>query len=109
MSAVGEQLRELRLAHGVSQAELARRAGTTQAVVSRVERGLQSPTVAMAQRLHHGLGRRMVVSSQPLPAVDPLHLAEERRLSMSARLERAFAWMQFTAQLHGAAHGGRRD
>ena len=103
---LGGQLKALRQAIGWSQAELATRAGTTQAVVSRIERGLQSPTIAMAERLHAALGARMVILSEPL-AVDPVHLAHERQLPMAERLERAFAWMRFNSQLQGAAARSR--
>ena len=40
---VGALIREVRQIAGLSQAELARRTGTSQAVVSRWERGLESP------------------------------------------------------------------
>ena len=44
-------LRELREAHGWTQADLADRLGTTYGVVSRWERGVMCPTPATRQRL----------------------------------------------------------
>jgi uncharacterized protein len=40
-----ELLRESRRRHGITQAQLAARARTSQAAISRIERGLVSPTV----------------------------------------------------------------
>lgn len=56
MDDVGELIRRTRERHGLSQARLARRAGTTQAVVSRVERGVASPSVETVQRLLGAMG-----------------------------------------------------
>lgn len=53
---VGRLIRETRERHGLSQQRLARRAGTTQAVVSRIERGAASPSFDTVQRLLGALG-----------------------------------------------------
>jgi HTH-type transcriptional regulator/antitoxin HipB len=65
-------VRERRHANGLSQARLARRAGTAQAAISRIERGQVSPTVAMLERLLYVMGeeldatvRRMHVDVDP--------------------------------------------
>lgn len=52
---------------GLSQAELAARAGTAQAVVSRIERGAVSPSLDTFGRLARGLGMRAVVVLEPAP------------------------------------------
>lgn len=51
MSKRGEDIRAARLAAGVSQAELARRAGTSQPAVNRYEHGRTTPSAATAERL----------------------------------------------------------
>ncbi len=56
MDLTGEVIRETRERHGLSQRRLALRAGTTQAVVSRIERGLASPTVETLRRLLAAMG-----------------------------------------------------
>lgn len=56
MDEVGAILRSARERHGLSQRRLARRAGTTQAVVSRIERGEASPSIATLRRLLAALG-----------------------------------------------------
>jgi transcriptional regulator with XRE-family HTH domain len=47
----GALLKAARARHGLDQRTLARRAGTTQAQVSRIERGAISPSVSTLQRL----------------------------------------------------------
>jgi transcriptional regulator with XRE-family HTH domain len=63
-----ELLRATRLERGLSQVELARRAGTTQNHVSRIERGAVSPSLSTLQRLVHATGRRLVLATEPLPS-----------------------------------------
>ncbi len=50
---------EARRRHGLSQASLARRAGTTQRHVSRIERGEVSPSVDTLRRLLAAMGERL--------------------------------------------------
>ncbi len=47
----GELVREVRKRHGLTQEQLAARASTSQAAISRIERGLVSPTVETLARL----------------------------------------------------------
>jgi len=49
--ALGDAILHARLAKGWSQSELARRAGTKQANISRIEAGLGNPTLSLIQRL----------------------------------------------------------
>ncbi len=53
---LAEMVYTARTAAGLSQTELARRAGTRQSVVSAIESGGQIPTVPMLRRLAHALG-----------------------------------------------------
>lgn len=62
----GELLRETRLRHGLSQAQLARRAGTSQAAISRIERGLVSPRVETLATLLDKLGEELALSAQEI-------------------------------------------
>lgn len=52
-------LRRARTRHGLSQHELARRAGTSQPVVSAYERGRRDPTSATLRRLVAAAGDRL--------------------------------------------------
>jgi transcriptional regulator with XRE-family HTH domain len=56
MSAVGQRLRRMRDAQGLSQRELARRAGVTNATVSMIERDRMSPSVASLKKILDALG-----------------------------------------------------
>ncbi|CAG0910244.1 unnamed protein product [Cyprideis torosa] len=48
---IGERLRQLRQQHGLSQRELARRAGVTNAMISMIETNKTSPTIASLKKL----------------------------------------------------------
>lgn len=68
----------------MDQRTLARRAGTSQTHVSRVERGQASPSVAYLSRLLAALGERLELVAVPAPAPGtvgylPDHAAERRR------------------------------
>jgi transcriptional regulator with XRE-family HTH domain len=63
----GELLKASRLERGLDQAGLARRSGTTQNYISRVERGVISPSVRTLERLMHALGCRLVLDAELLP------------------------------------------
>jgi transcriptional regulator with XRE-family HTH domain len=49
--ALGQAVYDRRIALGMSQSELARRAGTTQTVISRLEGGAVTPTLPLLHRL----------------------------------------------------------
>src|SRR5438874_8159597 len=69
----GNLLRDLRRSRGLTQADLARRAGTSQPVVSAYEHGRRDPTFGTLQRLVEAAGERLrigaeVVTDGPPPA-----------------------------------------
>lgn len=69
-----EAFRRLRWTTRLRQAEVARRAGVTQAFVSRFERGRTDIRVSQLRRLYAALGRRACVISEldgSVPRVDP--------------------------------------
>ncbi len=61
------QLAELvynaRSAAGISQSELAARAGTRQSVISAIENGVQAPGGIMLSRIAHALGGTLTINS----------------------------------------------
>jgi len=68
-------IRAVRRRGGLSQAELARRAGTSQPVVSAYEHGRRDPTFGTLRRLVAAGGERLVVDAAaafdgPPPSVD---------------------------------------
>ncbi len=69
----GELVRSVRRRRGLTQADLARRAGTSQPVVSAYEHGRRDPTFGTLQRLVEAGGERLrigaeVVADGPPPA-----------------------------------------
>ncbi|MFH0984502.1 MAG: helix-turn-helix transcriptional regulator [Candidatus Omnitrophota bacterium] len=56
---IGEELAKARLAAGMTQQELARHAKTRQANISRLERGIQNPSVEFLERVAKSLGRKI--------------------------------------------------
>jgi uncharacterized protein len=57
-------LRAVRRRRGLTQAELARRAGTSQPVVSAYEHGRRDPSVATLRRLVEAGGERLVLDAR---------------------------------------------
>lgn len=66
----GELIARVRRDVGLTQAELARRAGTSQAMVARYETGMASPTVRTLARLLRAAGRELVISSPESGSAD---------------------------------------
>jgi len=93
MSVMGDELRAARLRHGVSQRSLARRAATTQAAISRIESGRESPSFERFSLLLLALGERPVLTVAPLELdVAPGDLAHGRRLTPEQRLAESASW-----------------
>jgi len=100
MSVLGEHLRRVRRRHGVSQRSLARRAGTTQAAISRIEAGLEAPSFERFTQLLMVLGERPVLDTAPLEHdLDPGDLAHGRRLTPEQRLAESVSWNRVATQL----------
>lgn len=101
---VGAFLRDRRLAHGVSQQQLARRAGTRQATISRIENGHEIPTVDRLDQLLTALGERLELHAVPLDPERPLaDVRADQGKDMATRLEDGFALASFVSQLAGTA------
>lgn len=66
-SAPGVVLREARQRAGLSQAELARRAGVAQSVISAYENSRREPGMAMLARLVEAAGHRLNVEAVEVP------------------------------------------
>ena len=58
------QVIEARIASGMTQAELAKKVGTSQANIFKLEHGTLNPSFEMARRVAAGLGKRLCVSMQ---------------------------------------------
>ncbi|MGH3321850.1 MAG: helix-turn-helix domain-containing protein [Streptosporangiaceae bacterium] len=66
--AIGRAVRGRRLELGLSQVELAGRAGMTQSAMSRLEAGAATPTIGVLERLAAALDADLVVALTPRAA-----------------------------------------
>jgi transcriptional regulator with XRE-family HTH domain len=104
-----ELVRSTRERQGLSQRTLALRAGTTQAAISRIERGLVSPTFATLHELMLAMGEEPVLSSRRLPRKwDPAHMASTRARSAEERLALALSWNRMAGRLAAAGRAAPR-
>jgi transcriptional regulator with XRE-family HTH domain len=100
-----ELLRDARRRQGISQAQLALRAGTTQHAVSLIERGLRRPSLDTLERLLLATGHRLAGELEVVPTEeDPVHLAVGQRRAVGQRLTQGFAWGEFAHDFR-APHG----
>ena len=109
MSELGEIIRSTRVRKGVSQRSLACRAGTSQASISRIERGLESPSFERFSTLLLVLGEQPRLTTRPLDHdLDPGELAYGRRLTHAQRLAESASWNLVATQLEIAGARARR-
>jgi hypothetical protein len=76
----GHHLREARRRTGLTQRELAARAGTSQSVVARIEQGRCDPSTATLARLLAAAGFELNAELRPLPRADTHMLADVPRI-----------------------------
>lgn len=92
----GQLLREARRRHGVTQAQLATQARTSQAAISRIERDLVSPSVATLGSLLDLVNERLELSSRPIVSDrDRDVLRENLSLTPEQRIEQMAALVGF--------------
>jgi transcriptional regulator with XRE-family HTH domain len=102
----GGILRERRRAHGLTQAQLALRAGSTQAAISRLERDELSPTFVTFARLLAVLGESFAIEvRRGGDGLDGGHLADLLARTPAERLELAISWNRLAGEV---ALAGRR-
>lgn len=90
---------------GLSQRELARRTGTAQPTISRIERGLMSPTVATLEPLIKACGMELEIIERPGVGVDRSLIVERLKMNPTERLRRAVEEWEGTAFLREARAG----
>jgi transcriptional regulator with XRE-family HTH domain len=89
----GRLIRDARIRHGLSQERLARRAGTTQSAISRIEQERISPTVQTLAELLHLMGEDLVLAAQQRDAgIDPTLIDERLRMNEEERLDYGVAF-----------------
>jgi transcriptional regulator with XRE-family HTH domain len=109
MELTGDLVRRTRERQGLSQRRLARRAGTTQAVVSRIERGLASPTVDTLERLLGAMGWEldMRLRRSRWQDHDPDALRAWGMLTPQQRLDGIEATIGVVGELHAPSRDAR--
>jgi transcriptional regulator with XRE-family HTH domain len=109
-SEVGSALRDARERQGLSQRRLALRAGTSQDAISRIERGVEAPTLERFAQLMLALGHRPVLSVELLESqVSPAELAAADSTSPGERLREAWSWNRLASRLALAGERARRE
>ena len=63
----GDLIREARIEEGVSQGELARRIGSHQSTIARLERGETAATLTTLERIANAMGMQVQISFRALP------------------------------------------
>jgi len=97
----GQLLREARRRAGLTQAELASRAGTTQSAIARIERSATSPSFERVTSLIRLCGLDLEVRLVPFDDHEATIAAENLRREPTERLRNMLA----VAALRGAARG----
>ena len=104
----GELIGTTRRRLGLSQRQLALRAGTTQAAVSRIERGLVSPTFTTLRELMVAMGEEPVLGGRRLSATwDEAHMTSTLERTPGERLALALSWNRMAARLAAAGRAAR--
>jgi transcriptional regulator with XRE-family HTH domain len=87
MQVAAHLVREARARSNLTQAELGRRLGISQAAVAQLEQPGANPTVTRLDEVLRAAGRRLALSDVPLPDdVDETLLAHNLRLTPAERL-----------------------
>lgn len=102
-------VRNARKQSGLTQAELAERAGMTQSVIARLERGGGNPTFLTLERVLHAAGHRLELSAvhQGLRTVDETLIEQQLALSPIERLQALGARQQAARALADAGSRAR--
>ena len=103
----GELLRATRRKHGLTQRQLAIRARTSQAAVSRIERDLVSPSVSTLAELLRLMNEELVLDAREVDWGHDVTLNRTNlSLTVAQRLDRLGAYADFTSDLRRAGTGG---
>ena len=92
----GRLLREARERHGLTQKQLAIRARTSQAAISRIERGLVSPTVETLEKLLAMVNEELVLDAR---AIDWGHDVTLLRGNLALTVDQRLANVEEAADL----------
>lgn len=104
----GELIRKTRMRHGLSQARLARRAGTHQSAISRLEADEVSPGVETLDLLLRAMGERLeIAGAEPERQYDPAHRRATAERTPEERLALGIPWNRMAGRLAAAGRNAR--
>lgn len=109
MVAAAALLKDARRQAGLTQTDLARRLGVSQAAIAKLERLRSNPTIATLEDALRETGQRLVLTTEPVSTgidetlvIEQLRLSPEQRL---AQLESMYEWGR-ELSLAGARYRG---
>ena len=108
----GELVRQRRLHHGLSQRELAYRAGTSQSAIARIELGDEDVTWARLRSILSAMGDEPVLGSKRLASrYDFDDLMRDRAMAAEGRLANGLSLSRFGSKIAvaGAAARAKND
>lgn len=104
----GELIRRTRVRHGLTQQRLARRTGTRQSAISRLERDEVSPSIETLELLLNAMGEQLQIGARPLDRdYDPLHRRAMAERSPAERLALGASWNRLAGRLTEAGRQAR--
>jgi transcriptional regulator with XRE-family HTH domain len=96
----GELVKELRAQNGLSQRELAYRAGTSQSAIARIEGGEEDVTWTRLRSILSAMGEEPVLGRKRLASrYDFDDLMRERSMSAEARLAAGLSFNRFSSEI----------
>jgi transcriptional regulator with XRE-family HTH domain len=106
----GGIIRERRVANGLTQSQLALRAGSTQAAISRLERGELSPTFETFEKLLAVMGEEAkLVARRGEADYDRARLMALRARPPEERLAQAIGWNRLAGEFAKAGARARGE
>jgi len=102
----GDLLREARRRAGLSQAELARRAGRATSVIGRWERNEVQPSFETLRELIRSCGLELRLGVEQLDHSQDASIELSLALSPEERFDRLTAWAGFLAEAREAVRAG---
>jgi transcriptional regulator with XRE-family HTH domain len=99
----GQLLRDVRRRHGLSQRQLAARARTSQAAISRIERDLVSPSVSTLATLLDLMGEELGLAATAIDYGHDVTLLDiNLRFTPEERIENQASWARGVRELQRA-------
>ena len=102
-----ELIRDLRTTKGLSQRELAHRAGTSQSAIARIEAGDEDITWKRLSSILAAMGDRPVLETKRLASREVPHLDLDRAMSPETRLANGIRFNRFGSEMALAGANAR--